>query len=115
MRALTTLAQLSPPGPTAIVCSNDLMAIGVMRQAYEHQISIPPRAFGCRLRRYLALAIHHSPLTTVQMSPAELAKLAFGALIADVERDSAWAACHEYGLATNLVLRKTTALAFTGA
>ena len=27
--------------PTAILCSNDLMAIGVMRQAYEHRIPIP--------------------------------------------------------------------------
>jgi hypothetical protein len=49
------------------------------------------------------------------MSQVELAKLAFRALIADVERDSALARCHEYGLATNLVLRKTTALAFTRA
>src|SRR3982074_2868073 len=27
--------------PTAIVCSNDMTAIGVMRKSYEHKISIP--------------------------------------------------------------------------
>ena len=114
MRALTTLAQLSPR-PTAIVCSNDLMAIGVMRQAYEHQISIPLELSVVGFDDIWLSQFTIPPLTTVQMSQAELAKLAFGALIADVERDSALVWCHEYALATNLVLRKTTGLAFAGA
>jgi hypothetical protein len=52
-------------------------------------MSTRSRALGGRFRRDLALAIHHSPLTTVEMSQAELAKLVFGTLIADGERDSA--------------------------
>jgi LacI family transcriptional regulator len=113
MQALTRLARLSPR-PTAILCSNDLMAIGVMRQAYEHQISIPLELSVVGFDDIWLSQYTIPPLTTVEMSQGELAKLAFGALIADVERDSALARCHEYGLATNLVLRKTTALAFSG-
>jgi LacI family transcriptional regulator len=114
MQALASLARLSPR-PTAILCSNDLMAMGVMRQAYELQISIPLELSVVGFDNIWLSQFTIPALTTVEMSQAELAKLAFGALIADVERDSALAQCHEYGLATNLVLRKTTALAFTGA
>jgi LacI family transcriptional regulator len=114
MQALASLARLSPR-PTAILCSNDLMAIGVMRQAYEHRISIPLELSVVGFDNIWLSQFAIPPLTTVEMSQGELAKLAFRALIADVERDSALARGHEYGLATNLVLRKTTALAFTGA
>jgi LacI family transcriptional regulator len=114
MRALSGLARLSPR-PTAIICSNDLMAIGVMRQAYEHQISIPLELSVVGFDDIWLSQFTIPPLTTVQMSQAELAKLAFGALIADVDRDSASTRCHEYRLATNLVLRRTTALALTVA
>jgi LacI family transcriptional regulator, galactose operon repressor len=40
MRALTKLVALRDR-PTAIVCSNDMTAIGVMRQAYESGIAVP--------------------------------------------------------------------------
>jgi len=51
------------------------------------------------------------PLTTVQMSQSELAKLAFDALLADVRRETVAPNGTEYVLRTNLVLRKSTALA----
>jgi len=109
MQALASLARLSPR-PTAILCSNDSM-----RRAYEHQISIPLELSVVGFDDIWLSQFTIPPLTTVEMSQAEQTKLAFGALIADVERDSALARCQEYGLATNLVLRKTTALTFTGA
>jgi len=40
MCALANLLAVSIP-PTAVVCSNDMTAIGVMRQSYEERISIP--------------------------------------------------------------------------
>src|ERR1700730_11452042 len=40
MRALVKLAGL-PMRPTAILCSNDMTAVGVMREAYEYGIVIP--------------------------------------------------------------------------
>jgi hypothetical protein len=45
------------------------------------------------------------------MSQAELARLAFRALLIDVERDTPAPQGTEYGLKTNLVLRESTALA----
>lgn len=41
MRALAALAAL-PNRPTAVMCSNDMTAIGVMREAYGRGIPIPP-------------------------------------------------------------------------
>jgi DNA-binding LacI/PurR family transcriptional regulator len=84
-------------------------------KAYEHQISIPLELWVVGFDDIGLSQFTIPPLTTVRMSQSELAKLALGALIAHVERDSALAACHEFGLPTHLVLRNTTALALTGA
>jgi len=54
------------------------------------------------------------PLTTVQMSQNELAKIAFQALLNEVECDPASREHHEYELNTSLVLRRSTALAPAG-
>jgi len=51
------------------------------------------------------------PLTTVQMSQVELARLAFKALIHEAEGAATGAARSDYDLPTNLVLRRSTALA----
>jgi LacI family transcriptional regulator len=95
--------------PTAIMCSNDLTAIGVMRESYVRQITIPRdlSVIGfddIRLSEFVL-----PPLTTVQMSQAELARLAFYALLADVQRDSPLPAGMEYVLRTSLVQRESTA------
>ena len=50
------------------------------------------------------------PLTTVQMSQPELARLAFHALLAEVERETPSPNGTDYVLKTNLVLRESTAL-----
>ena len=80
MRATATLLK-QPRRPTAIMCSNDMTAIGVMRQSYEEKISIPRELSvigfdDIRLAQFIL-----PPLTTVQMSQAELARLAFHALL----------------------------------
>jgi len=97
--------------PTAIVCSNDMTAIGVMRKAYEREISIPRDLSligfdDIRLARFIL-----PPLTSVQMSQSELARLAFHALLADVQREAPAPTGTEYDLQTTLVLRESTALA----
>ena len=40
MKAMSALAAL-PDRPSAVVCSNDLTAIGVMRQAFELSLDVP--------------------------------------------------------------------------
>ncbi len=97
--------------PTAVVCSNDMTALGVMHACYDAHIAIPKDLSvvgydDIRLARYIL-----PPLTTVQMSQAELARLAFQALLTEVQREHPAERGTEYVLQTNLVLRDSTALA----
>jgi DNA-binding LacI/PurR family transcriptional regulator len=110
MKALVRLASL-PSRPTAVMCSNDLTAIGVMREAYDYGISIPNdlSVIGfddVRLAQFMI-----PPLTTIQMSQTELARLAFKALLTEVERKEPNPSGTEYFLDTSLILRKSTAMA----
>ncbi len=100
--------------PTAVMCSNDMTAIGVMRKGYEAGIRIPQDLSvvgfdDIRLAQYVLPA-----LTTVQMSQAELAHLAFHALLKDVQRNVPAPNGSDYVLKTSLVLRESTALAKAG-
>ena len=97
--------------PTAVLCSNDMTAIGVMRKSYELGISIPRDLSligfdDIRLAQFML-----PPLTTVQMSQAELARLAFNALLEDVQRKTPAPNGTGYDLQTKLVLRESTGLA----
>jgi LacI family transcriptional regulator len=110
MSATATLLR-HPQRPTAIMCSNDMTAIGVMRQSYDEKISIPNELSiigfdDIRLAQFIL-----PPLTTVQMSQPELARLAFQALLSEVQRETPAPHGAEYTLKTNLVLRESTAMA----
>jgi LacI family transcriptional regulator len=99
-----------PSRPTAVLCSNDMTAMGVMRKAYEERIQIPSdlSVIGfddIRLAQFVLPA-----LTTVQMSQAELARLAFNALLAELQRETPSPTGTEYILKTHLVLRESTRL-----
>jgi LacI family transcriptional regulator, galactose operon repressor len=110
IRALARLVEL-PNRPTAIMCSNDLTAIGVMREAYEYGIPIPQQISVVGFDDVRMAQFMTPPLTTIQMSQTELARLAFKALLTEVERESPAEHGTEYELDTDLVLRKSTALA----
>jgi len=110
MAALTQVLSRSAR-PTAVVCSNDMTAIGVMRKSYEEGIAIPNdlSVIGfddIRLAQFVL-----PPLTTIQMSQAELARLAFSALLAEVQREIPAPNGTEYVLQTQLVLRRSTGFA----
>jgi LacI family transcriptional regulator len=96
--------------PTAVICSNDMTAIGVMRKGHESKIAIPGNLSvigfdDIRLSQFMI-----PPLTTIQMSQSEIARLAFDALMADVQRETPAPSGTEYVLRTNLVLRESTQL-----
>lgn len=110
MGALTKLIALRAR-PTAIVCSNDMTAIGVMREAYDHDIKIPTDLSIIGFDDIRLAQFTTPPLTTVQMSQTELARLAFRALMNEVAQVSANHRMSEYRLITNLILRRSTALA----
>jgi DNA-binding LacI/PurR family transcriptional regulator len=97
--------------PTAVLCSNDMTAIGVMRQAYEQGIAVPNALSvigfdDIRLAQFMI-----PPLTTVQMSQKEIAQIAFRALLAELQREELSEQRVEYELNTQLILRRSTALA----
>jgi DNA-binding LacI/PurR family transcriptional regulator len=100
-----------PVKPTAVLCSNDMTAIGVMRKSHEAGIRIPQdlSVVGFDDVRLAQFVI--PPLTTVQMSQSELARLAFNALLAEVGRENPSPNGTEYLVKTNLVLRGSTGLA----
>jgi DNA-binding LacI/PurR family transcriptional regulator len=110
MRALVELDSLSVR-PTAVLCSNDMTAIGVMREAYDHNIKIPDDLSVVGFDDIRLAEFTIPPLTTVQMSQHELAKIAFRALLNEVESETPSPGCHKYELITSLVLRRSTALA----
>jgi len=114
MGALTKLIGLNTR-PTAILCSNDMTAIGVIREAFDHNIKIPADLPVIGFDDIRLAQFTTPPLTTVQMSQTELAKLAFRALMNEVSQVSPNHRMSEYRLITNLILRRSTALARSGS
>jgi LacI family transcriptional regulator len=110
MNALLELIRLNDP-PTAVLCSNDMTAIGVLREAYEQNIKIPEDLSVVGFDNIHLAEFTIPPLTTVQMSQHDLAKIAFNALLHEVEYASSSPEHHNYELVTSLVLRRSTALA----
>jgi LacI family transcriptional regulator len=114
VRAMQSLLSL-PNRPTAILCSNDMTALGVMRKCYEEGLHIPRDLSlvgfdDIRLAQFVL-----PPLTTVRMSQSELARIAFHALLTELERETPSEHGTEYVLETSLVLRDSTTLAPTSA
>ena len=107
--ALRALLQL-PSRPTAVICSNDVTAIGVISEAYGH-ISIPSQLSLIGFDDIHLSSFITPPLTTIRMSQPELGRLSFNALVEDLEGKSGDRHPREYSLNTELVLRETTALA----
>jgi len=110
MRALLELNGLSNR-PTAVLCSNDMTAIGVMREAYEQNIKIPDELSVVGFDDIHLAEFTIPPLTTVQMSQHELAKIAFQALLNEAAAESSTHEHRNYELTTSLILRRSTALA----
>ena len=110
IRAMSALSRMQPR-PSAVVCSNDLTAIGVMRQAFELSLNVPQDLSvvgfdDIRLAQFMI-----PPLTTVAMSQTEIAETAFAALLECVEGERPRSLRREGPIETSLVLRRSTTLA----
>jgi LacI family transcriptional regulator len=108
MKAFSELHSLKD-GPTAVLCSNDMTAIGVMRQAYEQKIRVPEDLSVVGFDDIHLTEFTIPPLTTVRMSQQELARIAFRALLTEVDEPKL-SEPRRYELITSLVLRRSTAL-----
>lgn len=94
--------------PTAILCSNDMTAIGALRTFHHAGVSVPGDISVVGFDDIHMAEFVYPPLTTVRMSRTDLARAAFEALRTHVEkledgRRAAWQ------VPTGLIVRKSTA------
>jgi LacI family transcriptional regulator len=94
-----------PRQPTAVMCSNDMTALGVVHKAYRAGLRIPHDLSVIGFDDIHMARIMIPPLTSIQMSRVELARAAVSALRARVEGTSHQ---REYKIDTQLVVREST-------
>jgi LacI family transcriptional regulator len=94
--------------PTAILCSNDMTAIGVLRAAYMDGLRVPDDVSVIGLDDIDFAEFTLPPLTTIRLSRAELARSAFEALRQQAEDPKNPKIQREYLVSTSLVVRGST-------
>jgi DNA-binding LacI/PurR family transcriptional regulator len=95
--------------PTALVCSNDMTAIGVTREAHDRGVEIPKQLSIIGFDDIRTANFMNPPLTTIQMSQSELASIAFRALLENTNSETPSTEAQEYFLGTRLIIRDSTA------
>jgi DNA-binding LacI/PurR family transcriptional regulator len=104
--ALRALLRLPEP-PTAVVCATDVLAIGVLHEAYERGLRVPDDLSITGFDD-IPLAAYATPaLTTVRMPVAEMVASAVAMVIDD--RDEAERVQGHRVLEPSLVVRESTA------
>ncbi len=101
--------------PTAILCSNDMTAIGVLRAAYMKGLRVPQDLSVIGLDDIDFAEFTLPPLTTIRLSRGDLARAAFEALRQQAEEASKPHLQREFLVSTSLVLRGSTAAPAAGA
>ena len=101
--------QALPTRPTAILCSNDMTAIGVLRAAYMQGLNVPRDLSVIGLDDIDFAEFTLPPLTTIRLSRADLARAAFEALRQQAEEPDNPKLQREFLVSTSLVLRGSTA------
>lgn len=94
-----------PQQPTALMCSNDMTALGVLHKAYRAGVHVPKDLSVIGFDDIHMARVMIPPLTSIQMSRTELAKAAVTALRAHVEGTGQK---REYQIDTKLVVREST-------
>ncbi|HEV2348301.1 MAG TPA: LacI family DNA-binding transcriptional regulator [Terriglobia bacterium] len=97
------------PLPSALLCSNDLTAIGVMSALHEAGLRVPEDISVIGFDDIEFARIAYPPLTTVNLSRDQVGRLAFQALQNILKNKKRLGA--EYVVETQLVIRKSTARA----
>jgi DNA-binding LacI/PurR family transcriptional regulator len=91
--------------PTAVMCSNDMTAIGVLHKLYRAGLRAPDDLSIIGFDDIHMARVTIPPLTSIQMSRLELARAAVTALRAHAEGT---APLREYKIDTHLVVREST-------
>ena len=92
--------------PTAVMCSNDMTAIGVLHKLYRAGLRVPDDLSVIGFDDIHIAQVTIPPLTTIQMSCFELARAAVTALRAHVEEGGE--PNRIYKIDTHLVVREST-------
>jgi len=95
--------------PTAVICSNDMTAIGVLRAAYMEDLRVPQDLSVIGLDDIDFAEFTLPPLTTIRMSRTDLARAAFEALRQQAEATPGAKVQREFFVSTSLVVRGSTA------
>ena len=95
--------------PTAVVCSNDMTAIGALHALHRTTHKVPDDISVVGFDDIHLAQFILPPLTTVQMSCKDLAAAAIQGLRAGIEPDHPKAAQKEWHIETRLVVRQSTA------
>ena len=101
--------QSLPAQPTALLCSNDMTAIGVLRAAYLQGLRVPQDLSVIGLDDIDFAEFTLPPLTTIRLSRTDLARAAFEALRQQAEEPNKTGQKHEFLVSTSLVVRGSTA------
>lgn len=107
MRGIATLLNTGYP-PTAVLCSNDMMAIGALRTLHKRGFRVPEDMSVVGFDDIHLAEFVNPPLTTVSMSQTDIAREAIRALLSRIEQ-AAPARRTSYTVSTKLVVRETTA------
>jgi LacI family transcriptional regulator len=100
--------QLLETRPTAILCSNDMTAIGVLRAAYMAGLRVPQDVSVIGLDDIDFAEYTLPPLTTIRLSRTDLARAAFEALRLQAEEPTNKNLQREFLVSTSLVMREST-------
>jgi DNA-binding LacI/PurR family transcriptional regulator len=94
--------------PTAVMCSNDMTAIGILHKVYRAGLRVPDDLSVIGFDDIHIAGVTIPPLTTVQMSRFELARAAVTALREQVEEPPESRRKREYEIRTDLIVREST-------
>ncbi len=96
------------PHPTAVMCSNDMTAIGALHKLYRSGLRVPDDISVVGFDDIHIAEVTIPPLTTIQMSRFSLARSAFDALRIHVENSEGSTLQREYPIQTELIVREST-------
>ncbi|WP_254061883.1 LacI family DNA-binding transcriptional regulator [Granulicella sp. L60] len=94
--------------PTAVMCSNDMTAIGVLHKLYRAGLRVPDDLSVIGFDDIHIAQVTIPPLTTIQMSRFDIARAAVTALRNHVAHSSDSHPQREYNIETSLIVREST-------
>jgi DNA-binding LacI/PurR family transcriptional regulator len=105
MAAMKSLLEL-PSRPTAVLASNDMMAIGALGAIHEAGLKVPDDISLVGFDDIAFARLSQPPLTTVALPREQLASIALTAIERLIERNTGEPS--EYSLPTHLIVRGST-------